>query len=93
MLRIRSRLYRFGFGLLLSFASLAITSGCATFGLSENTEKSLCSDAKMGVAMAQIALPLVVSEAEREYWLKWLAAAEASMAIACVQSEVGVPVE
>lgn len=58
-------------------------SGCATFGLSGDSSKNLCSDAKLGINMAKIALPFATKQSEREYWLKWLAAAEASAELAC----------
>jgi hypothetical protein len=63
--------------------SVLMLSGCATFGLSGEYGKNLCADSRMGIAMAKVALPLATNTADREYWLKWLAAAEASMEIAC----------
>ena len=58
--------------------------GCATMGLQGEGKTNVCQDAKTGIAMARIALPLATKESEREYWLKWLAAAEASAELACV---------
>lgn len=69
--------------ILVIIVSIVMLSGCATFGLSGDGAKNLCTDARLGISMARIALPLATNQKDREYWLKWLAAAEASAELAC----------
>jgi hypothetical protein len=79
---------------VISYAAVFIY-GCATTKLVTSDKplttptmiSALCADAKMGVAMAKVALPLV-SGSTAAYWESWRVGAEVALNAACSVAEL-----
>lgn len=68
-------------------------SGCATYGAftsgatAPEKKQAMCSDAKQGLALAQVGLDIAATPAQQAYWAKYLKGVTQAVELYCTAGD------